>query len=876
MEITNFLTQYKVQNDNYNHVLLTPPFGKYKIPDTPIVIESLHDLLESCIAKQVDIGLCECHDDELDEPLYYDIDLSLKEAVNVTDDTIKNFIQILNLTITKTLDVSNDSLKAFVMKKPNCLEEKSGENYWHVGIHVIYPFIRLNSIGRQIIYDKLVKNIRKENSFKHLPLYEDEIEKIVDKQVIRKNAIIMVGCNKKGKQRYELYQVYDSNTQLVDTVYSTRYLMKICSLRYNYRTSTQIISYFKESIDVEKLGEEIYIKDTFKKDGVVKGGKHHDKKLDKEKIDKIRRLVNILSPNRASSYDEWVKVGLCLHNISDCEELLKIWEEWSQSAKQKANKTNFQKVWKTFKQRDDGLKFGTLSLWAKQDDEKAFLQFKLDEIDNRIKTSIEENTSFDIAKVLREMYDGVYICSSIKHKEWYEFRGHRYVEIQEGYTLFINISEELVRAYNKKHIELDVERVELKKKSFDEGTSNFSDIAETSNQLVAKMNIITKLIEKLKDTNFKNKIMAESRNLFYDENFENKLNENRHILVFNDGVYDLDNQEFRNGRPEDYMSFTTGINYMEYNENDPDIQKVFDVFSQIHPRDEMRHFFFITLAAGLHGFKKEQKIDIWTGSGSNGKSLTSDFVSKALGDYYDSPSITLLTRKRGASAQASPDLVKLKGKRINFFLEPEYDDTLHSSMLKQLTGNDCIEGRGLFKGFIKFKPQSSYFLACNDLPTIESNDGGTWRRIRVLEFKSKFVNNPVHENEFKIDITLQEQIGNLAPAFMAILIYYWGKFSASGFKINEPPCVQEYTKKYQSNSNVYLEFINENIEDDSESKLSYNDVWNQYKFWLKGACPNMKCPKKREAQNQFESMLGKCDKSGWVGKKLKDELIENN
>jgi len=139
------------------------------------------------------------------------------------------------------------------------------------------------------------------------------------------------------------------------------------------------------------------------------------------------------------------------------------------------------------------------------------------------------------------------------------------------------------------------------------------------------------------------------------------------------------------------MSFTTNKNFVEYNENDPDIQKVYDVFSQIHPDDENRHFFFTTLAAGLSGYKKEQKIDIWTGSGSNGKSLTSDFVSKALGDYYDSPSITLLTRKRGASAQASPDLVKLKGKRINFFLEPEYDDTLHSSMLKQLTGNDSVE-----------------------------------------------------------------------------------------------------------------------------------------------------------------------------------------
>lgn len=870
MELTSFLTKYKSNDQNYNHVLLTPPFGKYSIPDNKETTQQLHAIIEKCKNENIDFGLCECHDDELEEPLYYDIDISLKEPVEVSDDLVKNFIKSTTTTISKLLDVENDKLQAFVMKKEKSLEEKSGENHWHVGIHLIYPFVRLNSIGRQIIYDKLIKNIKKENDFKQLPLYQDKLEEIIDHRVIKTNAIIMYGCNKKGKQRYELYKIYDGDNNELSNTYNFKQLMELCSLRYNIRVDTPMISYFKDNVDVEKLAEEILIKYSYKKDGVVKGHGKSENVIDKEKVDKIRKLVNILSPVRASSYDDWIKVGLCLHNISESDELMEIWKEWSTQIKQKANKTNFAKVWRSFKQRNDGLKFGTLSLWAKQDNEKAFLQFKLDEIDSKIKASIEENTSYDIAKVLREMYDGIYVCSSIKYKDWYEFRGHRYVPLQEGYTLFINISEELVRAYQKKHIDLDSERIELKKKSFNEGTTTFSDVIERSTQLVTQLNVITKLIGQLKDTNFKNKVMAEARNLFYEEDFQNKLNENRNLIVFNDGVYDLEKREFRNGRPEDYMSFTTNKNFVEYNENDPDIQKVYDVFSQIHPDDENRHFFFTTLAAGLSGYKKEQKIDIWTGSGSNGKSLTSDFVSKALGDYYDSPSITLLTRKRGASAQASPDLVKLKGKRINFFLEPEYDDTLHSSMLKQLTGNDSVECRGLFKEFIKFKPQSSYFLACNDLPTIESNDGGTWRRIRVLEFKSKFVKNPTQPNEYKIDITLQEQIDQLAEAFMAILIHYWNKFVACDFRMNEPPCVLEYTKKYQSNSDVYLEFIGENIEKEENSRLTFNDAWNQFKFWMKGAYPNMKCGNKPEVRNQLESKLGECKKHGWIGIKLRD------
>ena len=524
MELTSFLTKYKSNDQNYNHVLLTPPFGKYSIPDNKETTQQLHAIIEKCKNENIDFGLCECHDDELEEPLYYDIDISLKEPVEVSDDLVKNFIKSTTTTISKLLDVENDKLQAFVMKKEKSLEEKSGENHWHVGIHLIYPFVRLNSIGRQIIYDKLIKNVKKENDFKQLPLYQDKLEEIIDHRVIKTNAIIMYGCNKKGKQRYELYKIYDGDNNELPSSYNFKQLMELCSLRYNMRVDTPMISYFKDNVDVEKLAEEILIKYSYKKDGVVKGHGKSDNVIDKEKVDKIRKLVNILSPARASSYDDWIKVGLCLHNISESDELMEIWKEWSTQIKQKANKTNFAKVWRSFKQRNDGLKFGTLSLWAKQDNEKAFLQFKLDEIDSKIKASIEENTSYDIAKVLREMYDGIYVCSSIKYKDWYEFRGHRYVPLQEGYTLFINISEELVRAYQKKHIDLDSERIELKKKSFNEGTTTFSDVIERSTQLVTQLNVITKLIGQLKDTNFKNKVMAEARNLFYEEDFQNKLN----------------------------------------------------------------------------------------------------------------------------------------------------------------------------------------------------------------------------------------------------------------------------------------------------------------------------------------------------------------
>ena len=68
--------------------------------------------------------------------------------------------------------------------------------------------------------------------------------------------------------------------------------------------------------------------------------------------------------------------------------------------------------------------------------------------------------------------------------------------------------------------------------------------------------------------------------------------------------------------------------------------------------------------------------------------------------------------------------------------------------MKEITGGDPLVGRALFKDTITFIPQFKLVACTNFLFDIKTNDDGTWRRIRVCDFMSKFLDNPYNEEKF--------------------------------------------------------------------------------------------------------------------------------
>ncbi|KAJ3243168.1 hypothetical protein HDU78_000787 [Chytriomyces hyalinus] len=224
----------------------------------------------------------------------------------------------------------------------------------------------------------------------------------------------------------------------------------------------------------------------------------------------------------------------------------------------------------------------------------------------------------------------------------------------------------------------------------------------------------------------------------YSPNFKDYLDANPALIGFTNGVYDLDADEFREANPADYM--TMSCKYDFEREVNPAIRAEIDkFFKDIQPEDDVRRYLQKFLGSCIRGGQKAYELfHILTGETRNGKSVLADIMKYALGDYYTTISSTMLTSLQGSSAQASPDLMALKNRRLAIASEPEKGKTINSGFMKGLTGNDDIVARPLYGDIVTFKPTHATVFLTNDIPPMDQSDAAVRARVVVVPFPTTF------------------------------------------------------------------------------------------------------------------------------------------
>jgi phage/plasmid-associated DNA primase len=181
---------------------------------------------------------------------------------------------------------------------------------------------------------------------------------------------------------------------------------------------------------------------------------------------------------------------------------------------------------------------------------------------------------YETAKYLQSVNCG-YV--SIKNNIWFKFHNHRWIEIDSGTTLRKAISTELRDIYHSK-----MAAIEALFSTMNEQEQNSDASKALKKKLVKMCDISMRLVS----TNDKKNIMTEAKELFHDPDFIEKLDTNPYLMCFENGVVDFKEKTFRRGYPEDYLSKSTCIDYIQINKtrDATAVAEINDFMSKLFPR----------------------------------------------------------------------------------------------------------------------------------------------------------------------------------------------------------------------------------------------------------------------------------------------------
>jgi len=290
--------------------------------------------------------------------------------------------------------------------------------------------------------------------------------------------------------------------------------------------------------------------------------------------------------------------------------------------------------------------------------------------------------------------------------------------------------------------------------------------------------------------------------------------------------------------------------------------------SQLFPVDELREYMWEHLASCLVGTCDNQTFTIYTGDGRNGKSKLVDLMGKLLGEYKATVPITLVTQKRNSIGSTSSEIVQLMGVRLAVMQEPSKGVKLNEGIMKEITAGDPLQGRALFRDTVTFAPQFKLVVCTNVLFDIDSNDDGTWRRIRKVDYMAKFLEKPFEDEKFpqseypyqyKIDKKLDEKFNSWGPVMLAILVEK--AFECQGI-VQDCQIVMASSDGYRDSQDYLAEFVKENIEVKPGGRVKKMELMTHFSDWYKSNY-GRGAPKGREIYNFMDKKFGAIRADGW-------------
>ena len=175
---------------------------------------------------------------------------------------------------------------------------------------------------------------------------------------------------------------------------------------------------------------------------------------------------------------------------------------------------------------------------------------------------------------------------------------------------------------------------------------------------------------------------------------------------------------------------------------------------------------------------------------------------------------------------------------------------IKAGKMKEMTGNDSMYVRQLFKSGKTITFKAKIVIVCNNIIDIPGMDAAIRRRIVVIPFTSTFlsaaeyqvrsIKGTLEPDSNIIDPSIERRLLNCKSAFMHVLCRRYGEFRDAGFSLDIPQKIREVTEDYVTRNNHQLMFIRSFVHILEGSAVAATEVYEMFKEWFRKSYPGKK------------------------------------
>lgn len=641
-------------------------------------------------------------------PLRVDFDLKTTMAGGAhrqyTDDILRQIVGFYQQAIKQIIQhgmFEDKMLWCIVLEKPAPRKEKDATHGVVIkdGFHLHFPhFICSGWTQDHYLRDSVTHSMISEKTWAGVDFVEG-VETIIDKTMATKMWMMYGSMNHKNAKSvpYLATKAYDHDLQTIsfDDVFEDEMSNRKMAVSYYLPRFLSIKGYDSET----PLSDQFTVRMPKPRKPTVTRTRSDEQVAEDLKRIKDGGLLSYLSEARISDYIGWMDIGWTLFNIGQgSDEALEMWIEVSQRS-DKFLDGACEDEWSKMEMR--GKTMGSLIKMIAQDRPEEYNEWRTGQIDYYIDESLVEKkaTECDIAAVVFRMYEGRFVCTKSKKDKWFEFKNHRWFELDDAHSIKFLLSTEVRAQYTRYIDKLNDDRRrtqdDLKIKTLDE-----------------KVIRCLKISRELKTVPFHKKVVEALKLRMMDDKFEDKLDCDPLLLGCENGVLDLKIGQFREGRPDDYISRTTKIFYREYDEHDIQVIELRKFFKKVFPDPELYSYFFDFFTSCLEAGNIHKTLLVATGNGNNGKSKTFKMLEFTFGEYCTKFSPETLVAGRGQVGGTRTDLIRARYSRIALCDEIAAHEKVNLGAVKQITGGDSVPARDLYEGARDQKDIQAQFTLC--------------------------------------------------------------------------------------------------------------------------------------------------------------------